>query len=138
MERGKGGLHLEIEVNREHKVVSVWLCKSDRESVAVHTVLKQIHDKCKKHGYMIFHFKSKFTQYKSPHNTDNNNTICKIRRNGYMKATGIVRRIEECVIISPRSKSIENTGVSLIFTDSRNFVNQADDGGLLRPHTGRR
>ncbi len=55
-----------------------------------------------------------------------------------MKATGIVRRIEECVIISPRSKSIENTGVSLIFTDSRNFVNQADDGGLLRPHTGRR
>ncbi len=55
-----------------------------------------------------------------------------------MKATGIVRRIEECVIISPRSKSIENTGVSLIFTDSRNFVNHADDGGLLRPHTGRR
>ena len=36
-----------------------------------------------------------------------------------MKATGIVRRIEECVIISPRSKSIENTGVPLIFTDPR-------------------
>jgi hypothetical protein len=38
-------------------------------------------------------------QYKSPQITDNNNTICNLRRNEYMKATGIVRRIEECVII---------------------------------------
>ena len=56
MERGNGGLHLEIEVNREHKIVSVWLCKSDRESVAVHTVLKQMHEKCKKHGYTMAQF----------------------------------------------------------------------------------
>ena len=40
-----------------------------------------------------------FAQYKSPQNTDNNNTICNLRRNVYMKATGIVRRIEECVIL---------------------------------------
>ena len=31
--------------------------------------------------------------------TDNNITICNLRRNVYMKATGIVRRIEDCVII---------------------------------------
>ena len=34
-----------------------------------------------------------------------------------MKATGIVRRIEARVIIDPKSESIENTGVSLIFAD---------------------
>ena len=39
------------------------------------------------------------SKYKSPQNTDNNNTICNLRRNVYMKATGIMRRIEECVII---------------------------------------
>ena len=27
--------------------------------------------------------------------TDNNNTICNLRRNEYMKATGIVRRIDD-------------------------------------------
>ena len=43
-----------------------------------------------------------FAQYKSPQNTDNNNTICNLRRNVYMKATGIVRRIEECVIIGQK------------------------------------
>lgn len=58
MERGNGGLHLEIEVNREHKIVSVWLCKSDRESVAVHTVLKQMHETCKKNGYTVAQFHS--------------------------------------------------------------------------------
>ncbi len=31
---------------------------------------------------------------KSPQNTDNNNTICNLRRNEYIKATGIVRRID--------------------------------------------
>ena len=45
-----------------------------------------------------------FLQYKSPKNTDNNNTICNLRRNGYMKATGIVRRIEEYGIIGQKSK----------------------------------
>ena len=49
--------------------------------------------------YITFHFKSKLMQYKSPQITDNNNTIWFLRRNVYMKATGIVRRIEECVII---------------------------------------
>ena len=34
-------------------------------------------------------------QYKSLQNTDNNNTICNSRRNVYMKATGIVRRIDD-------------------------------------------
>ena len=36
-----------------------------------------------------------FKQYKSPENTDNNNTICNLRRNVYMKVTGIVRRIDD-------------------------------------------
>lgn len=36
-----------------------------------------------------------FAQYKSPQNTDNNNAICNLRRNVYMKATGIVRRIDD-------------------------------------------
>jgi len=40
-------------------------------------------------------------QSKSPQITDNN-TICNLRRNVYMKATGIVRRIEACVIKTPR------------------------------------
>ena len=39
---------------------------------------------------IIIFFKNKFTQYKSPQNTDNNNTICNLRRNVYMKATGDV------------------------------------------------
>ena len=45
----------------------------------------------------LFHFIK--SQYKSPQNTDTNITICNLRRNVYMKATGIVRRLEECVII---------------------------------------
>jgi len=44
-------------------------------------------------------------QYKSPQNTDNNNTICNLRRNVYMKATGIVRRIEACVIIGQTAEN---------------------------------
>ena len=52
-------------------------------------------------------------QYKSPQNTDNNNIICKLRRNVYMKATGIVRRIEARVIITQKVPlSLLNTGVS--------------------------
>ena len=43
------------------------------------------------------------SQYKSPQNTDNNNTICKLRRNVYMKAKGIVRRIDARVIITQKS-----------------------------------
>ena len=42
------------------------------------------------------------SQYKSPQNTDNNNTICNLRRNVYMKATSIVRRIEARVIITQK------------------------------------
>ena len=38
-------------------------------------------------------------QYKFPLITNNSITICNLRRNVYMKATGIVRRIEACVII---------------------------------------
>lgn len=34
-----------------------------------------------------------------------------------MKATGIVRRIDDLVIIGARSESLENTGVSLILSD---------------------
>ena len=45
--------------------------------------------------YITTKSKSKFKQYKSPQNTDNNNTICNSRRNEYMKATGIVRRIDD-------------------------------------------
>ena len=41
-------------------------------------------------------------KYKSPQITDNNNTICNLRRNVYMKATGIVRRIDAGVIITPK------------------------------------
>ena len=47
--------------------------------------------------------KSKSLQYKSPCFTDTNSVICKIRRNVYMKATGIVRRIEARVIITQKS-----------------------------------
>ncbi len=36
-----------------------------------------------------------WVQYKSPQNTDTNITICILRRNVYMKATGIVRRIDD-------------------------------------------
>ena len=39
--------------------------------------------------------KSKFTQYKSTLNTNNNNITCNLRRNVKMKATGIVRRIDD-------------------------------------------
>ena len=52
---------------------------------------------------MAFRF-LRMLQYKSPQITDNNNTICNLRRNEYMKATGIVRRIEECVIIGQKLK----------------------------------
>ena len=48
---------------------------------------------------MAFRF-LRMLQYKSPQITDNNNTICNLRRNEYMKATGIVRRIEARVIIT--------------------------------------
>ena len=34
-----------------------------------------------------------------------------------MKATGIVRRIDDYVIIGARSESLENTGVSLILSN---------------------
>ena len=34
-----------------------------------------------------------------------------------MKATGIVRRIDDLVIIGARSESLENTGVSLILSN---------------------
>lgn len=34
-------------------------------------------------------------QYKSPPFTNNSITICELRRNVYMKATGIVRRIDD-------------------------------------------
>ena len=41
--------------------------------------------------------------------------ICKSRRFYiFMKATGIVRRIEECVIIGQKSKNRINTGVSAV------------------------
>lgn len=36
-----------------------------------------------------------------------------------MKATGIVRRIDDYVIIGTRPESLENTGVSLILPNSR-------------------
>lgn len=42
-----------------------------------------------------------------------------------MKATGIVRRIDDYVIIGARSESLENTGVSLILP---NFCAPADHG----------
>jgi len=53
--------------------------------------------------YITLNLKSKIKQYKSPKNTDNNNTICNLGRNVYMKATGIVRRIEARVILSQKS-----------------------------------
>ena len=37
-----------------------------------------------------------------------------------MKATGIVRRIEACVIIYPRSKTVENQGFPLILSNHIN------------------
>ena len=43
-------------------------------------------------------------RYISPQVTDNNNTICNLRRNEYMKATGIVRRIAEYGIIGQTAK----------------------------------
>ena len=42
-----------------------------------------------------------------------------------MKATGIVRRIDDYVIIGARSESLENTGVSLILP---NFCAPANHG----------
>ena len=39
-----------------------------------------------------------------------------------MKATGIVRRIDDLVIIGARSESLENTGVSLILSNFSNKV----------------
>ena len=41
-------------------------------------------------------------QYKFPRVTNNSITICNLRRNEYMKATGIVRRIEARVIITQK------------------------------------
>ena len=43
-------------------------------------------------------------KYKSLYFTDTNSVICKIRRQIYMKATGIVRRVEEYGIIGQTSK----------------------------------
>jgi len=40
-----------------------------------------------------------------------------------MKATGIVRRIDDYVIIRTRSENLENTGVSLILSNFANIVN---------------
>ena len=39
------------------------------------------------------------------------------RRRNTMKATGIVRRIDDYVIIGDKSESLENTGVSLILSN---------------------
>ena len=39
-----------------------------------------------------------------------------------MKATGIVRRIDDKVIIGTRSESLENTGVSLILSNFTSMV----------------
>ena len=52
--------------------------------------------------YNIHKLKSKFKQYKFPLITNNSITICNLRRNVYMKATGIVRRIEEYGIRTSR------------------------------------
>ena len=71
----------------------------------------------------LIHFKSKSVQYKSPQNTDNNNTICNLRRNVYMKATGIVRRIDDLgrVVIPKeirRTMRIREGDPLEIYTDS--------------------
>ncbi len=42
-------------------------------------------------------------KYKHSQITDNNITICNLSRNVYMKATGIVRRIEARVIITSQN-----------------------------------
>ena len=66
----------------------------------------------------LIHFKSKSVQYKSPQNTDNNNTICNLRRNVYMKATGIVRRIEARVIITQKcDNTLSILGFRAIFKE---------------------
>ena len=40
-----------------------------------------------------------------------------------MKATGIVRRIEACVIIYPRSKTVEIQGVFADFIQTHHYEN---------------
>ena len=40
-----------------------------------------------------------------------------------MKATGIVRRIEACVIIYPRSQTVENQGVFADFIQTHHYEN---------------
>ncbi len=59
--------------------------------------------------------KSKSNQYKSPRFTDNNIVIC-TKGDSYMKATGIVRRIDDCGIITQRGLCRINTGVLLILS----------------------
>lgn len=44
-------------------------------------------------------------------------TVSSERNDYIMKATGIVRRIDDLVIIGARSESLENTGVSLILSN---------------------
>ena len=60
-------------------------------------------------------------RYISPITDNNNNTICNLRRNEYMKATGIVRRIDSSVIIGAKVRSLENTGFSLIFVQFHQY-----------------
>jgi len=45
-----------------------------------------------------------------------------------MKATGIVRRIDDYVIIGVKSESLENTGVSLILSNFCAPENHRQDG----------
>ena len=47
---------------------------------------------------------------------DNNGRVIQMteRSDGDMKATGIVRRIDSCVILGAKAESLENTGFSLI------------------------
>ena len=53
------------------------------------------------HRNLVIHMERKM--YISPRFTDTNNTICNLRRNVYMKATGIVRRIDARGIITQKS-----------------------------------
>ena len=48
-----------------------------------------------KQGFSIFNFKSELSQYKSPCYADNNIKICLKKEKDIMKATGIVRRIDD-------------------------------------------
>ena len=65
--------------------------------------------------------KSAATQHKSPPFTNTITTICRLRSDLYMKATGIVRRIDSSVIIGAKVRSLENTGFSLIFVQFHQY-----------------